>query len=158
MKYFKYELWEAMNSEDSTEEEKASEQWEINDKQYFNEFIQLESKVSKELFQVFKQIRFHDFVLKNYSITQYESDDPKQIEVTITVSDDFSEEWELKYKDVRKFAVQVQYESNYDMGDWGYSEIFVEVDGVISHEILLSTGTTILIHFTDITLSKISKR
>ncbi|WP_341278968.1 hypothetical protein [Paenibacillus sp. FSL H8-0537] len=150
MRYFKDSLWTAINSGNIEAKKLAKIEWKDNTRQYLFEYMKLEKRLPREVFEHFLTIDFHDYRLKEYKIIHNHYGDPNPIQLFITVTKD-TELWTIEYNQIKKLNIDVVVEEigNRGMDDWGYHELLIVDEKTISHEILFASGSTILIYFLD---------
>ncbi|WP_338552519.1 hypothetical protein [Paenibacillus sp. KS-LC4] len=95
MKYFKDSLWTAINFGSPEEKKRAKIEWKDNARQYNHEFMKLDKRLFKEVFEHFRNTGFHDYRLKEYKIKHSHYGDPNPIQLIITVTDD-NEQWTIE--------------------------------------------------------------
>ncbi|MFD2115086.1 hypothetical protein ACFSTH_06165 [Paenibacillus yanchengensis] len=145
-----------INSEDLVEKRRAKELWKLNAKMYWTEFLKLRKRLPDGVFDIFEKNDFHDFEIKECLIQQTVANaKPAQFQLNIT---DGYEEWVIKYSKINKLCFKYDsdtcsedYGINIDC--WGYHELLEIDENNISHEILFSSGTTLLVCFEDKGLS-----
>jgi len=151
MKYFTYELWKSFNSSDEIVRKKANHCWMINIELYKNEFKKIEDKFSKNFLGILKKNDyFHDFYLSEVKIQQNSRlKYPTKVSLLLTQGNDV---FEVTYNNVKKINLNYSFETN-ELGfgngfcTCGYSEFFEIDEKLLSHEILFSSGATILVWF-----------
>ncbi|MFL6231012.1 MAG: hypothetical protein ACJ741_19730 [Pyrinomonadaceae bacterium] len=164
MKYFTKELWEGLNTEDDALFRQADEQWECNREAYFRQLQQVKTRLSKSAARFFGSVSLHDgrllaFVSGDHvgyreSELSSVSRNKGRPEVRMHVLD-FEQRWlhSLSYAKVRKVLFDFPsdhplfYEEGGRIADWGYDELTDAGDSYLRHEVLFSSGTTILIEF-----------
>ncbi|GAB6085231.1 hypothetical protein [Alkaliphilus crotonatoxidans] len=152
MKFFTNELWCKINSEDENERLKAEEQWEINDKAYSKEFKVIKEKLPpKFLLEYLQNYGFHDFSVSKIEIVRLEEDSSLNLTIVNGLTNCI-----INYGGVKK--VSLSWDLMTDMlasCDWGYDEFSIVDDTTMSHEILFSTGSNLLVYFQKIKLINI---
>ncbi|WP_201007367.1 hypothetical protein [Paenibacillus glycanilyticus] len=151
MKYFKSSLWSAINSGDLEEQKRAEAEWRVNDQQYWTEYLKLESRLGKELYEFFHNFSFHDYDLKEYKLVQSEVHDEKIVDLYITVTG-AQDEWTLVYNHISRVGITMDSTNWLDrrgFDDWGYDELLIVDKKTLSHEILFASGAGFLVHFSD---------
>src|SRR6266508_1038944 len=68
MKYFKKELWAALNSDDKDERSRADAEWDRNRAQYQAQFEQLKLRLSPAASRFFGKVSLHDGTLLSLSV------------------------------------------------------------------------------------------
>lgn len=158
MKYFTYELWKGFNSRDEKIRIKANDEWKTNIKLYKNEFKKAQVRLTKKFLKTLdKNNYFHDFYLNKMDI---EEDDSKKklFNLILTLKHD-KEVWTMKYINVNKINMNYSLEYNklgFGKGlcTIGYSEFLEVNENLLSHEILFSSGGTILLWFEKVKAEK----
>jgi len=146
-----------MNDIDSKTREEAEQKWSQNAALYMEQFDKVKENLSRDFLKKYDKYKgFHDFDLKSILVGQDKNSLPK---VSIIVTSN-NETFELAYKEVSKIDIQYADENNTlafrkGFDTIGYDEFSKINDQILSHEILLSSGATILVHFKRITVSKI---
>ncbi len=151
MKYFKNDLWESINSIDINESERAEEEWKVNSKLYWHEFKRLETRLNKNVFDFFSKYDFHDCTVSECKMKNFElkNNNYTSVEIVVKYGDD---EWVILYNNIVKFSVNFNEDSDNfinGFGEWGYHELLMVDTEKLSHEILFSSGATILVSFFD---------
>lgn len=151
MKYFRNDLWESINSLDFAESERARDEWKANAKIYWNQYDKLITRLDKELFEFFNNNNFHDCKVSECRVTQGETGSSFPTTLVIIVERE-QEEWVIEYKKVVNLKINFNKssdDSHSGFAEWGYHELLPVDDNILSHEILFSSGATILVHFFD---------
>ncbi len=152
IQYFTDELWSKINSEDEEERNKANRKWDENEALYHQRFQKLKDKLPRQVFDLYNSRSFHDSNLIEVKINQLDTNTKRPINVEITLTDGESC-WRIIYKKIIK--LQIDYSENDTLfrsqgfGDWGYEKILDVNEDVLSHEILFSSGSKILVHFSN---------
>ncbi|MFD2115642.1 hypothetical protein ACFSTH_11580 [Paenibacillus yanchengensis] len=150
MKYFKNSIWELINSEDLVEKRQAKELWKLNAKMYWTEFLKLRKRLPNGVFDIFEKNDFHDFEIKECLIQHTVANGkPAQFQLKIT---DGYEEWVIQYSNINKLCFKFDDDKcienfGINIDCWGYHELLEIDENNISHEILFSSGTTLLVCF-----------
>ncbi|MFX0549450.1 hypothetical protein ACOAKC_08935 [Hathewaya histolytica] len=165
MRYFTNELWNKINSDSEYEREKAYLEWDKNDKEYYEIFNIVKGLLPKKFIKIYEQeYGFHDYELRNFEVIHGQKGyvDPVEFSVVITNGDNV---WDIVYKKIKKISINYQQQSDVSkrkkrvyegFDDYGYDEFF-QIDGkTLSHEILFALGATILVHFEEIFIKKIT--
>jgi hypothetical protein len=162
MKYFKKELWLAFNS--GGDWENANDEWMENLREYTKQLRSLEDKLSKRNFTFFTKESLHDgkIILINIKDTIAETIkerksyrniyNPLSIEIQVI---NYCEDkvYFLNYSSIRKLRLDFPSESplfwtvGSGLEDWGYDELTMPDEEYFRHEILLSSGSELLIEF-----------
>jgi hypothetical protein len=88
---------------------------------------------------------------------------PYRLRVELSVVEWTKIQWTLRYAGLRRIVVDFPSESPlfYYPGrgfeDWGYHELSDAGDGFLRHEILFSSGSTVLVEFRDLTLERVDR-
>lgn len=162
MKYFKKELWLAFNSDGDYQN--AHEEWMKNLNEYAKQLESLENKLSKKNFNFFTNESLHDGKIISINIIDALAERIKQrkpyknihnpltIEIQV-INYEENKVYFLKYASIRKMKFDFPSESplfwNVGSGleDWGYDELTMIDEEYFKHEILLSSGSGMLIEF-----------
>jgi hypothetical protein len=160
MKYFKKELWKAFN-DDSIPFDKAWKEWNENSTAYKRQLKKTCSKLKSSAQTFFndigllhdgKLLRFEGGDLINFSISK--KIDPYYPEVKIFVVSDQSRLFVIRYKNVKRILFDFPSEKTLfgpdTIGDWGYDELTIAGSKLFRHEILFSSGATILVECSEI--------
>lgn len=163
MKYFTKELWEGFNADDDRLQ-KTRKQWERNRKAYFRQLEPLKARLTKRAIGFFDGVSLHDGRLIAFTVgdhVQFPPQDLKSLsrnkgqpEVRIEVLN-FEQTWLycMTYTKLRRvvFDYPSQKPLFHEVGgridDWGYDELTSSDKSYLQHEILFSSGTTVLIEF-----------
>ncbi|MDQ6420794.1 hypothetical protein RB620_15295 [Paenibacillus sp. LHD-117] len=151
MKYFRKDLWEAINSLDFEESERAENEWRLNDRYYWSEYQKLNTRLQKEIFEFFQTTDFHDCKVNECKITQGQLRSAYPTNLYIEVERE-GEEWIIEYRKIVHLNInfpEVTSSAHNGFEEWGYDELLPVNDHLLSHEILFSSGSTILVHFFD---------
>ena len=153
MKYFTYELWKSFNSLDKIVRDKVNVEWKANTELYVEEFKKIESRFTKNFLKVLRDNDyFHDFSLNGFVVQRNSKNKFSKVILQLTNG---GSNYELIYNDVMKLNVNYSTDANelgFDNGfsTYGYNEFLEVSDKLLSHEILFSSGATILVWFTKI--------
>ncbi|HMT06814.1 MAG TPA: hypothetical protein PKA82_02340 [Pyrinomonadaceae bacterium] len=161
--------WRGWNSEDAKESEwarkSAHENWEI----YRQQLETLRPRLSKKNFEFFKK-GLHDGRLISFSIGDGLHLDLSTKEQMVTISDflrtsveikvlnaEFNAIYDLKYGKVTKSVFDFPSDDplwGKNIDDWGYDELSEVNEKVLRHEVLFSSGASILIEFEKFSFQK----
>lgn len=161
MKYFKEELWSALNSEDDEVYFRAEEEWARNVEEYRVQLAGLLPRLSANAARFFSKVSLHDGTLVSFAVGDAFASNggltlrKRQTRVQMTVlSANNGATYVLNYSGIRRCSVDypgspsVFYEKGDHFGDWGYDELTAAGEGLFQHEILFESGATINIIFT----------
>ena len=166
MKYFTKEMWRGWNSGDEAEKQRAREQSDRNWQEYGQELEKLESRLGIEAYEFFKTAERHDGRLIAFTVGDAINHDvheptkfdlnPNDTAVEIKLLSPYLNTlYTLNYSGVRKVVFDYPSDDplfHYDgrqISDWGYDEVTAVDEKFLRHEVLFSSGTTILIEFTN---------
>ena len=166
MKYFTKEMWRGWNSGDEAEQQRARELSDRNWQEYLQELEKLQSRLGPEAYEFFKTAERHDARLISFTAGDAINHDvhgPADFDINAhdtaveikLLSPHLNTLYTLNYSGVRK--VVFDYPSNdplfhyegSNIADWGYDEVTAVDEKFLGHEVLFSSGTTILIEFTN---------
>jgi hypothetical protein len=162
MRYFKKELWAGINNESTYK--KASAHWDRNLKRYVEQLEKLKPRLSKNALRFFTKESIHDATLIAFTVgdridgypKNYDSYIKKQLRTSVrieTLSYDQDYVYTLRYTGIRKVVFDFPSSSPLFYGmrdaidDWGYDELTSGGKDYLRHEVLFSSGATILIEF-----------
>lgn len=152
MKYFKDELWSRINSDSPIERKQANLEWEQYAKAYWKVFEKNKNRLSKKFLKMYSDAKgFYDHNFHGFEVIQSKRWAGDPIKVNIVVSDGDSK-WTLTYKQVKKVIMSYDSaieERTYKWGiqTWGYDEFLPFDENHLTHEVLFSSGASILIQF-----------
>jgi hypothetical protein len=164
MKYFKPEIWLAVQKPKAR---KWFSIWQRNLNNYWRQVRTLRTRLSKETFSLLKMTSLHDGCVCSIFLSDGLSSplamgrrnrtDPSRIEITAKSRD--GEMYAYNYFGVRRFEVsypgkKLFYTTEGGFGDWGYDEVTSAGKKYLRHEILFSSGATVLLEFRDLQLAK----
>lgn len=166
MKFFRPELWARINSEIAQEREEAELEWNKNIKTYSESFRITKQYLPEQFLSVYLNNHgFHDYLIVGIKITKSPSDFgcsiSKDIDMKISKG---SQTWLIRYDHVTKLYLDFVEEdqflfspltNNNAWDEWGYDEFSNVAEDTLSHEILFSSGSTILIYFKNISVKGI---
>jgi hypothetical protein len=160
MKYYTDELWTNLNSGDKHLAEKASKQWDRNNRLYQKHLNKILPNVPKKAQNFFGKVSLHDGTLLKFSTGDKMK---KGRDGDYFIAGSFAEIevlcprgtyiYTLSYPVIRKCIVDFHSNSPFlpdkerIYEDWGYHEFSLTKDKWMRHEILFSTGATILLEF-----------
>jgi hypothetical protein len=179
VKYFTKQLWSDMQRSGELADE-AHRRWETGLVAYRRELEALRGRVPPGAFEFFDKARPHDGRLADLrvqgfaSVTPYRRDpaeatadgsvdeywaEPSQLAVEVSVAERRSSVWTLRYSGIRRLVVDFPTEEplfrrGQDFDDWGYDEFSDAGDGFLRHEVLFSSGATILVEFRDVSVER----
>ena len=158
MQYFKRELWLDVNTPSSGAA--SSDQWMINLRAYQKQLKRLQPRLGPRLYRFFTQISLHDGTLSMMSVgdkVRGRSGNKLRTEpfATLEVLDaSKSNRYTLVYEGIRRLVFDYpseeplfHYNENGPIGDWGYDEITPVDKTYLRHEVLFSSGTSLLLEF-----------
>lgn len=164
MKYFTKELWAGFNTEDDAEFRRTDELWKRNHADYSWQLEELKPRLSKQTYRFFTTESLHDGRLLSFNVSDnldFNIDEGKWFDrnsrktgVSMQVLN-FEQDilFLLRYTKVRRVLFDYPtddplFEIEKDfIGDWGYHELTAADENFLRHEVLFSSGTTILIEF-----------
>ena len=166
MKYFTKEMWRGWNSSDQAERQRAREQSDRNWQEYGQELKKLESRLGVEAYEFFKTAERHDGRLIAFTVgdaINHDVHDSAKFDINAhdtaveikLLSPYLNTLYTLNYSGVRKVVFDYPSDDplfHYDgrqISDWGYDEVTAVDEKFLRHEVLFSSGTTILIEFTN---------
>jgi len=168
MNYFTAQLWRDINSPRS---KVATEEWDRNLERYRQQLNAILPKLGTRARQFFRSVSLHDGTLTRMEV----GDQIDNVESTweggnvnsrktgvrlIVLSAEGDQTFKLEYKDISRVELSFPGEKLFpagrwpNFGDWGYDEVSEVCDGVFRHEVLFSSGATILIEFEKFTFTK----
>ena len=156
MKYFTPQLLSDSNSDDISLSRKAEMQWNRNMKAYWKYVARILPKLPSQARRFFGKTSLHDATIELISLGDLgrfskprtsSSTSFVEIKVTHPESGDL---YTLRYSCLRD--VKIEYHSDrrhryYFFEDWLYDEVLLTRDKWMRHEIMLSSGTIILLEF-----------
>jgi hypothetical protein len=160
--------WRGWNSDDPKESDWATTSANENWTAYREQLESLRSRLSKKNFEFFKK-GLHDARLISFSVgdglhLDLSGNNPVKINdfyrtsVEIKVLNaEFDAVYFLKYQKVSKSVFDFPSDEplwGNHIDDWGYDELSSVDDKVFRHEILFSSGTTVLIEFEKFSVSR----
>ena len=166
MKYFTKEMWRGWNSRDEAERQRAREQSDRNWQDYLQQLEKLQSRLGQEAYEFFKTAERHDGRLISFTVgdaidhnihgqTEFDINSrDTNVEIKL-LSPYLNTLYTLNYSGVRKVVFDYPSDDplfHYDgsnISDWGYDEVTAADEKFLRHEVLFSSGTTILIQFTN---------
>lgn len=175
MKYFTRELWLGFNTEDDDEFRRTDEAWRRNLDAYFGQLEELLPRLSKQARRFFTSENLHDGRLLSFDA----SDNPgfdfeagarldrnaRKTAVTMRVLNYEQDTlFVLRHTKVRRAIFDYPtgeplFAAAGDaIGDLGYDELTAADDGYLRHEILFSSGTTILTEFKHFSYRRLRRR
>ena len=172
MKYFKKELWAAANSENEAKEKHALRQWNRNLKAYVRQVEKLKPRLTKAAYRFFTKENLHDGRLLSFTTGDDIDYDLKLValnsrnrgEPSVTMSVlNYTQDalYILKYKKLRKILFDFPteeplfYQEGDSIHDWGYEELTSANRHYLRHEVLFSSGATILMEFQNFSYKKV---
>lgn len=164
MKYFKRELWKAFN-DDSIPFDKAHAEWKRNKANYLKQLNNLSSRLSPQTKSFFKSVSLHDGRLLRFETGEHIDFTNDNVRLFIqpdvrlfVINDEKTHIYDLRYYKVEKVlfdfpsATPLFYMKGSTIGDWGYDELTSVGSKMFRHEILFSSGATLLIESPRITV------
>jgi hypothetical protein len=171
MKYFTKELWGAQSSQ-------AWTQWAKNSKAYYAQLTKLRPRLTKSAWHFFSKVSLHDGTLLLFLTGDHISENPKSLKsrtwhwivnkrqpiVQLQVlHENLRTIYHLEYRELRKVVfdhptlapLDLRYK-NPPIVDWGYAELTSANKESLRHEILFSSGASILIEFRRFSYKKVS--
>jgi hypothetical protein len=175
MKFFTRELWAGFNTEDDAAFRRNDASWNRNLAAYRRHLEKLKPRLSKQIYRFVTKESLHDGRLISFNVSDnldFDIDEEKRFDrnsrktgVSMKVLNYEQDAlFLMRYTKVKRVLFDYPtdnplFEQEKDfIGDWGYDE-FSEVDGdYLRHEVLFSSGTTILIKFKHFTYKRIRIR
>jgi hypothetical protein len=173
MEYFTKQMWLGAQriSKDGVDE------WQIAFSRYSNDLAKLKPKLSEENFKFFESADVHDGELLSFLIIDgsrpapldsptrsWHCEDEFPIYADLAVLDAYDNfVWHLHYGEVGRVITNYPSEEplfpmrGAGFGDWGYHELRDAGEGFLTHEILFSSGATLLISFKTIAIKKYTR-
>lgn len=175
MKYFTRELWAGFNTEDADEFRRTDETWRRNRDDYFRQLETLLPRLSKQARRFFTSEDLHDGRLLSFDVGDAPSFDfeagerldrnARKTGVSMRVLNYEQDAlFVLRYAGLRR--AMFDYPTGRPLfakpgdavGDWGYHELTAADDGHLRHEVLFSSGTTVLIEFKHFSYRRLRRR
>lgn len=165
MKYFTKEMWRGWNSSDEAEQQRAREQSDRNWQEYLQQLEKLESRLGTEAYEFFKTAERHDGRLISFTVGDAINHDvhgPTKFDINAQdtaveiklLSPYLNSLYTMNYSGVRRVVFDYPsddplfFHGGSNISDWGYDEVTAVDENVLRHQVLFSSGTTILIEFT----------
>lgn len=158
MRYFLPELWLDANGRSTTRF--SPDQWMINLQAYKIQLEALQPRLGARLYRFFTKISLHDGTLVMLTAgDKIHGRSGKRLRsepcVVLEVLDAFQDNrYILSYEGIRRFIFDYPTDTplfrDHDcdpIGDWGYDEITPADSIYLRHEVLFSSGTSLLIEF-----------
>jgi hypothetical protein len=156
LKYFTYELFQALNDERLDEEKMQGieRKWENNCRLYWDNFRSLSKRIPTEIYNKFSFRGFHDDRLENIKV-EHTSLFHMNIHLFITGE---KESWQLTFCDIRSLTYNHLNKGPVPIfhpkcDDWAYEEFLPIDDKTLSFEVLCSSGANIKIIYEDDNIS-----
>ncbi len=174
MRYFTKELWLGAQQPDQD----IDAMWNRAYEAYGEQLNKLEQKLSAETFSFFKEADIHDGELMQLQLKDGSRpaplDKPKArwqcsfsfpVQASLQILDAYDVNlWVIEYSVIKRFSVDYPseqptfYRLGEGFGDVGYHELTDAGDDFFRHEILFSTGSSILIEAKNIHVKKLQAR
>ncbi len=165
-----HEFWCAIQKPDK-EGREAARKWEVVSQEARHSLARLEGRLSNPAFQFFTKSSFHDGFVESIKVvdrkTQSSSRNtrwwrlPTNVEILIR-HPDTSIPWTLTYRKVAHLALETLASDPHDADrgffEWGYDRLSTDKQGMMRHEILFSSGTSLELSFEQLTLKKGKRR
>lgn len=179
MKYFTKELWSDL--QDGDKRHAVEKQWGVALVDYRAQLHTLQPRLSALAFEFFADADVHDGRLQHFSIGGRDSEtSPAWVQrpfgdeewhsrdYPVIVDLEVAEgggptRWHLGYQHVRRVLADFPterplfYSDGDGFEDWGYHELTDAGDGFLRHEILFSSGATLLTEFRELTVTKVER-
>jgi hypothetical protein len=177
MKYFTKELW--TDFQDMDKGHAADEQWAAALAEYRAQLQSLQPRLSALAFEFFADADVHDGTLLHFRIGDrgsetspirvllpregdewYSRDYPVVVDLEV-LEGGRPTRWNLAYRHVRRVFADFPtdrplfYSDGDGFEDWGYHELTDAGDGFLRHEVLFSSGATLLTEFREINVTKV---
>ncbi len=173
MKYFKKELWEGMNNYDGKKFDEIVKKWDRNVRAYYKQLKYLKPRLNKRAFDFFNRISLHDASLLSFNvgdglhfpwdakIKSFMGQPRIEMHVLGAKGDMI---YTLNYSGLKQ--VYFDFPTKYPLfhrlggsiGDWGYHELTATDKSHLRHEILFSSGASIIIGFMKFSYSIIKRK
>jgi hypothetical protein len=152
MRYFKPELWRDSNSHRGRTVRTADKKWTGALNRYRRDLKKLMPDLSVSARRFFGRVSLHDAALVSFLVDR---ESPKKgLRVTgVFLHPSNGRAYSLSYSQVTRLEVShpgrlpLFDDMRMSIGSWGYDELTRAGGGALRHEILFSTGTTIVIEF-----------
>ncbi|MEL6675029.1 MAG: hypothetical protein AAFR61_22670 [Bacteroidota bacterium] len=160
MQFFTKELWRGLQFPETFEA--CSQQWDRNLERYWLQLHAVKNRLSPAKQKFFFEVNLHDGKLlaintrlvhgDNKWINQHTEGGHTMVEL-IVVDKEETHAYRIHYHGVQVFQVDFPsseplfYEASTGIGTWGYDELTPLEKGQWRHEILCSSGGTLLIEF-----------
>ena len=169
MKYFTKEFW--LRLQDIANSPAHDEEWERLLVAYRDELAGLAERIPPATMVFFAEANVHDGQLLEFRVSQptartpwdgaAETEHPVDVQLVVQEEGGAST-WRLKYSNVRR--VNVDYPSTSPLfpmggegfGDWGYHELTNAGGGLLRHEVLFATGTSLLVEFGTVDVERVT--
>lgn len=170
MKYFEYNLWAATSSEADSTRETALKAWKERARLYSEEYQKTREHLSKTFVKVyennfgFRGCYLSDLLLSGNTRIENVGSYIKGITTCKILLSDLVDSWQITYSGIEFINYQPASENDLWAAPNRYrilefSELLIlDIDNnKLSHEFLLSNGSTLLLHFTRVSVKKINK-
>jgi hypothetical protein len=171
MKYKTRELWVRINSHSNTEYRGASDQWDKNIQDYWMQLEQLKPRLNDQANGFFTTEDLHDGRLLAFTVgddIDFANTNAKKFSINdhntavrLTVlGENLDVLFTLHYSKVKRVVFDYPtddplfHDEGNHIGDWGYDELTAAGGDYLRHEILFSSGTTIIIEFEQFSYEK----
>lgn len=168
MNYFTAQLWADINSPRSKD---AMEEWNRNLEKYRQQLSGIVPMLGVQAQRFFRVVSLHDGTLTRMEVGdqidnvestwQSRNVNSRKIAVRLQVlTADGDRIFKLEYKKVTRVGLSFPGEALFpagkwpNFGDWGYDELSEVRSGAFRHEVLFSSGATIVIEFERFSFSK----
>lgn len=165
MKYLHSNLWRDINCGDETRRLNALSKWNENIKLYQSEYLKANSHLTKAFIRSYESnFGFHHYLINDILLSdgskymKYNRSDIKSINQCQIILFDLVDTWQLTYKGLSYMNLNCSgtaLNSFNNTRQIEYSELMVFQDDILSHEILLTGGSILLLHFTWVSVKKI---
>jgi hypothetical protein len=183
MKYFTRQLWiDAQEPGEAGDE--AGQRWGDAFTAYARQLESLRDRLRPDVFAFFQNADVHDGALMHLRLVDSDPlapepvacdvdasdcgmdggerrwEGPYRLTVELAVAEASATEWTLRYSGIRRILVDFPSEAPLFFApgdgfeDWGYHELSDAGDAFLQHEVLFSSGATVLVEFRDLSVMR----
>lgn len=160
MKFFTKELWDKVNSATGEDQTKVENEWLEVCKSYAIQFNNISKLWPEEFLQKYSNNNeFHDFGILGIKILKSKSKSIPFLDLKLSIFDG-RRKYTIHYEAVSRLNIcsfesnEIAYLMNREeiIDSWGYDEFEIGDNGLLVHQILFLSGSTIEIQFNNINI------
>ena len=99
--------------------------------------------VPKKLLNAYYKDGFHDYVISRFNFDYYTKNNSNKLDIILGLTSPLKNQYFFIHKDVKEFSTSFETDKFFGMGNYLYSEYFLDEDNLFHHNFLFSSRADI---------------